>query len=323
MRAETSCASSSDADFVGAWSVKLSYPPILDRLGKGPPVRLTPVAGGCISEAQVAVFADGSGAFVKCRQGVPGMFECEASGLRALAGTDAIRVPQVLAVSDDALVLERIHTAPKSRGFFENFGRAFARLHQFRGPAAGFAHDNFIGLTPQPNSPVQGDWSAFTVTQYTIGDGSDWPEFFLQRRLRFQVRLAAQHGHGHDLERLLDNAGSRITELLEAAIEPPSLLHGDLWGGNYIVDERGEACLIDPAVYYGHREADLAMTRLFGGFDSNFYSAYQEAAPLAAGHEERLPVYQLYHLLNHLNLFGGSYFSQCARILQSYSPDSA
>ncbi len=234
----------------------------------------------------------------------------------------AIRVPQVLAVSDEALVLEWIRSAPKSPRFFESFGRAFARLHQFRGPAAGFAHDNFIGLTPQPNRPVRGDWNA-AVSQHAAGDGSDWPEFFLQRRLRFQVRLASERGHGHELERLLDKAGLRITELLEAAIEPPSLLHGDLWGGNYIVDERGEACLIDPAVYYGHREADLAMTRLFGGFESRFYSAYQEALPLAAGHEERLPVYQLYHLLNHLNLFGRSYYSQCVRILKSYSTSSA
>jgi protein-ribulosamine 3-kinase len=317
MRAEISCARSSGAD------VKLSCPPILDRLGKGPPVRIDRVGGGCISDAQVAEFADGTGAFVKCRQGVPGMFECEASGLRALAGTGVIRVPQVLAVSDDALVLEWIRAAPKCRGFFEAFGRAFARLHQFRGPAAGFVHDNFIGLTLQPNSPLCGDWGVVSDSQSTAGAGSDWPEFFLQRRLRFQVQLAAQRGYGHELARMLDNAEPRITELLEEAIEPLSLLHGDLWGGNYIVDERGEACLIDPAVYYGHREADLAMTRLFGGFEGSFYAAYQEALPLAGGHEDRLPVYQLYHLLNHLNLFGRSYHSQCVRILRSWSTGPA
>ena len=104
-----------------------------------------------------------------------------------------------------------------------------------------------------------------------------------------------------------------------SAIEVPGILHGDLWGGNYIVDDRGEACLIDPAVYYGHREADLAMTRLFGGFEPSFYEAYAEASPLAAGHEDRLPIYQLYHVLNHLNLFGSGYFEQAKRILQRYA----
>jgi len=107
--------------------------------------------------------------------------------------------------------------------------------------------------------------------------------------------------------------------MLEAAVEPPVLLHGDLWGGNYIVDERGEACLIDPAAYFGHREADLAMTRLFGGFEPAFHAAYQEAAPLPAGHQERLPLYQLYHLLNHFNLFGGGYYQQCRRILRRFA----
>ena len=121
------------------------------------------------------------------------------------------------------------------------------------------------------------------------------------------------------LKRLLDRAERRIAELLAGAPEAPVLLHGDLWGGNYIVDEAGEACLIDPAAYYGHREADLAMTRLFGGFDRNFYSAYEESAPLAAGHEERLPIYQLYHLLNHFNLFGGGYGAQSRAILQRYA----
>jgi fructosamine-3-kinase len=131
--------------------------------------------------------------------------------------------------------------------------------------------------------------------------------------------LAAQRGESGELARLLDRAEARIVELLSAAVEAPSLLHGDLWGGNFIVDERGEACLIDPAVYFGHREADLAMTRLFGGFDSAFYAAYEEAAPLAAGHRERLPIYQLYHVLNHFNLFGGGYREQAWRILRHYA----
>jgi len=299
--------------------VKEAHLQILEQLGKGSPTRINRVGGGCIAEAMVAEFADGSSVFVKCRQGFPGMFECEASGLRALAESNAIRVPEVLAVGNESLVLECIHSAPRSPNFFQSFGRSFAGLHQHRGAMSGFSNDNFIGSTPQLNAPLHGVWCEAIDSKDAPGDGSDWPEFYLERRLRFQVRLAAENGHGTDLERLLDNAESQILELLGEAIEPPSLLHGDLWGGNFIVDEQGEACLIDPAVYYGHREADLAMTGLFGGFESQFYDAYQEVAPLEAGHQARLPLYQLYHLLNHLNLFGSSYRSRCVQIMQAYS----
>ncbi len=282
----------------------MNYPTILDELGRGEPVQLTGIGGGCIAQARAATFADGSRVFVKSAAGAPGMFEREAEGLRALAAAGAIRIPEVLVVGKEALVLEMIHEAPKKAGFFESFGRAFARLHDHRGPSFGFPHDNFIGSTPQCNVPM---------------DGSGWPEFFLERRLRFQAQLAVDRGHGYEIEHLLDRAEGRITDLLGATTELPSILHGDLWSGNFIVDERGEACLIDPAVYYGHREADLAMTRLFGGFSSEFYAAYDEASPLAPGHEDRLPIYQLYHLLNHLNLFGSAYYAQCMRILRRYA----
>ena len=296
-----------------------AYPAILNELGRGEPVRLTPVGGGCIAEAKEAVFADGSSVFVKTAAGASGMFEREAEGLKALATADAIRIPQVLAVGGEALVLEMIREVPKKAGFFDSFGRAFAKLHDHRGPAFGFPHDNFIGSTPQHNEPLAGPWDAVTAADNVKEDGSGWPEFFLERRLRFQVELAAERGHGQDAARLLERAEGRIIELLSASIEPPSILHGDLWGGNYIVDEHGEACLIDPAVYYGHREADLAMTRLFGGFGSEFYSAYNEVSPLSPGHQERLGIYQLYHLLNHLNLFGSGYYAQSMRVLQQYA----
>ena len=289
------------------------YPSILDELGRGKPVGLLSIGGGCIAQAAVATFADGSKVFVKRAAGAPEMFLREAQGLRALAAAEAIRVPQVLAVSEEALVLEMIEAVPKKRDFAEAFGQNFAKLHEFRGKACGFPRDNFIGSTPQHNDPLDGPWH-----EAAVDDGSTWPEFFMQRRLRFQVRLAVSNGKGHELEHLLDRAETRIIELLSAAIELPSILHGDLWSGNYIVDDRGEACLIDPAVYYGHREADLAMTRLFGGFEPSFYQAYNEAAPLAPGHTDRLPIYQLYHVLNHLNLFGGAYYEQSKRILQSY-----
>jgi len=289
------------------------YPKILDELGRGPPAGLKRLGGGCIADAAVAVFADGSKVFVKQAAALPGMFEAEAEGLRTLAAARAIRVPRVLAVGADALVLELIEPAPRGAAFAEDFGRRFAALHRRGGKACGFPRDNFIGATPQPNRPLDARWE-----DAAPDDGSGWPDFFLERRLRFQARLAGQRGDGGELERLLDRAEARIRELLAGAIEPPGLLHGDLWGGNYIVDERGEACLIDPAVYYGHREADLAMTRLFGGFDGAFYAAYEEAAPPAAGHQERLPIYQLYHVLNHFNLFGGGYHEQGSRILRRY-----
>ena len=243
------------------------YPAILDELGLGAPVGLRGLGGGCIADAAVAEFADDSRVFIKRVAGQPGMFEAEAAGLRALAEAGAIRLPRVLAVSQDALVLEMIEAAPRKRGFFEDFGRRFAALHRHRGRACGFPQDNFIGATPQPNQPLDAPW---------------------------------------------ESAG-------EEDIEPPVILHGDLWGGNYIVDDRGEACLIDPAVYYGHREADLAMTQLFGGFDGAFYAAYEASSPLAPGHPERLPIYQLYHVLNHFNLFGGGYYGQSRRILERYA----
>ncbi len=291
-----------------------TYPSILDELGRGAPVNLVSISGGCIADARVATFEDGSTVFVKCAAGAPEMFKCEAEGLSALAAAEAIRVPQVLAVDEQSLVLEMIRQSPKKQGFFEAFGQDFAMLHRHQDRACGFSHDNFIGSTRQINEPLDGAWNDAS------DDGSRWPEFFMERRLRFQVRLAVSEGHGHELEHLLDRAEVRIIELLSAAIEAPSILHGDLWSGNFIVDDRGEACLIDPAVYYGHREADLAMTRLFGGFEPAFYSAYAEAWPLAPGHEDRLPIYQLYHILNHLNLFGGGYFGQSKRILQHYAP---
>ena len=297
----------------------MNYPAILDELGRGKPVQLTRIGGGCIADSRVATFADGSSVFVKCAAGTPGMFEREAEGLRALSSAAAIRIPKVLAVGREALVLEMINAAPQKKDFFESFGRDFAKLHDHLGPSFGFPHDNFIGSTPQCNEPMDGPWNTVVDEGAVREDGSTWPEFFLERRLRFQVKLATDRGHGSELEHLLDRAEGRITELLGAAIELPSILHGDLWSGNFIVDDRGEVCLIDPAAYYGHREADLAMTRLFGGFDSAFYAAYEEVFPLAPGHQDRLPIYQLYHLLNHLNLFGSAYYAQSMRILQRYA----
>ena len=284
-------------------------PAVLGKLGRGDPINLQPVGGGCIAQAQIATFSDGYRVFIKSAEGLPGMFACEAQGLSELSAAGAIRIPEVLAVSDNELVLEAIVSAPKRPDFFEVFGRQFARLHRHHGTIFGFENDNFIGSTVQQNSP--------------IGAGDDWPGFFFEKRLRFQAELADRNGHGSEMLRLLERGELHILELLAAAPEPPSLLHGDLWGGNYMVDDHGLPCLIDPAVYFGHREADLAMTRLFGGFTPEFYAAYDEAWPLEPGHADRLPLYQLYHLLNHLNLFGSAYYPQCRQILSSYARRNA
>lgn len=288
----------------------MDYPPILDKLGRGAPHNVSAVGGGCIADAAVASFDDGTKVFVKRAADDPRMFECEAECLRALGAVGALRVPEVLAVSEQALVLEFIEQGSKTGDFFVDFGRRFALLHQQRGKVCGFAHDNFIGSTPQRNAPIEGNWD-----EAQDGEGLDWPRFFIERRLRLQVELAENNGHGNELTELLERSEARIADLLSADIEQPSLLHGDLWGGNYLADERGRACLIDPAVYYGHREADLAMTRLFGGFNHEFYAAYDEAWPLVHGWQDRLPVYQLYHLLNHLNLFGSAYYDRSKSIL--------
>ncbi len=297
--------------------VAAKFPVELEQLGRGAPLSLRACGGGCIASAAIAQFADGSRVFVKSIEPGnntsvgPDVFAREAEGLQVLTAAGSLRIPAVLACGSHALVLELIETGTPGPEFFSAFGRALAELHEHRGGACGFVHDNYLGASPQPNQPVRGPWQ-----DTPAGDGSDWPEFFMQRRLRYQVALACARGAGDELLVLLDRAEQAIRQRLQAAQEPPSLLHGDLWSGNFMVDEQGRACLIDPAVYYGHRESDLAMTRLFGGFDPTFYQAYAERLPLAAGHEQRLPVYQLYHVLNHFNLFGSAYYGQACQLLR-------
>ncbi len=250
-----------------------------------------PVPGGDINQAHEAQLANGRTIFVKSNREAPAtMFETEARGLAWLAEARAVRVPAVLAQGHHYLVLEHIKPSRRKPDFDEVFGRGLAALHRAGAPAFGLDHDNFIGRLPQPNQPL-----------------ATWAEFYRARRLQPQLRMAVDHRRAspalqRGFERILDR-----TEALLGPPEPPARLHGDLWGGNAIVDDRGLPCLIDPAVYGGHREVDLAMMRLFGGFGPRVFAAYQEAFPLDPGHEARVPLYQLYFLMVHLNLFGTSY----------------
>lgn len=270
-----------------------------------------PASGGCINRAQVVELADGRRFFVKSNPApLPAMFEREAEGLAALAATRTIHVPAPLGAGGEDrasvpfLVTEAVVTGSPARDFWEVFGQRFAALHRAGGPERfGFEHDNYIGATPQPNA-----WS------------DDWVDFVRRHRLGHQLTLARRAGL---TDRTFDRLGDRLLDRLDALLtrpdEPPCLLHGDLWSGNYMVDEGGQPVLIDPATYHGRREADLAMTHLFGGFDPRFYAAYEEAWPLADGASERLEIYKLYHLLNHLNLFGSGYREGCRAILRRFA----
>jgi fructosamine-3-kinase len=254
------------------------------------------VYGGDINQS-AQIRRGGDTYFVKWNaQSPPEMFPAEAHGLRTLAAPGAIRVPAVIAAGDADgpcpafLVLEWIETGGRpSDGTMERFGAALASLHRYTGDAHGLDRDNFIGRLPQPNPRT-----------------ARWAEFYRDHRIGFQMGIARRLGRlptrrENRLTRLID----RLPDLLADDI-PPSLIHGDLWGGNYLVDDRGEAVLIDPAACYGHREMDLAMSELFGGFSARFYEAYFEAFP-APGYAERRDLYQLYYILVHLNHFGESY----------------
>jgi fructosamine-3-kinase len=263
------------------------------------------IAGGDINRAYEVALADGRRLFVKTNDRSPrGMFAAEARGLGWLGEADALRIPKVVAVasSDDPcqfLVLELVATGTPARDFDETLGRGLAALHRHGAPGFGLDHDNFIGWLPQTNAVAK-----------------TWAEFYRARRLEAQLRRAADEGRATSRMR---QGFDRLFGALEDLIgprEPPARLHGDLWGGNLLCDDRGAPCLIDPAVYGGHREIDLAMMRLFGGFGARVFDAYDEAWPLSDGHLERVSLYQLYPLMVHVNLFGGSYVGSVEAALE-------
>jgi fructosamine-3-kinase len=276
------------------------------RLGT-PIASCRPVSGGDINQAFDVRLADGRRVFVKTHERAPlAMFETEARGLDWLAGANAVRVPRVLAVSRSGaepsyLALEHITTAARRASFDEELGRGLAALHRSGAPHFGHVEDNFIGPLPQANSVAPA-----------------WDVFYTQSRIEPQVRRAVESGRlASSWTTRFDRLCGRFPSLLGPA-EPPARLHGDLWSGNVMSDERGSPVVIDPAVYGGHREVDLAMLQLFGGPGARFFASYDNEWRREPGHEDRVAIYQLYPLLVHVNLFGGSYVHHLDSALRTY-----
>jgi fructosamine-3-kinase len=267
----------------------------------------TSLSGGCISNAYKVTAADGSNHFLKYNSSTSNdMFLKEANGLKELSKANTIRVPKVIGYSKDFLLTEFISSRNKKKDFFEDFGRNFSELHKFTAESFGFYEDNYIGSNPQINIPEE-------------NQKGSWVNFYFNKRILYQLQLSEKLGNStSELRNLISKLEDKIEEIIGYSDEKPSLLHGDLWGGNYMIDETGSAILIDPAVYYGNREADLGMTKLFGGFSSDFYKAYNECFPLKDGYDYRENIYKLYHVLNHFNLFGGAYYSQAISLMKFY-----
>lgn len=262
----------------------------------------TPVGGGSINEAYRLEGTDGTCYFVKLNDSRHlDMFVAEAAGLEAIAATNTIRVPRPVAHGNSGkqsyLVLEHLELG--TRGNAKLLGEQLAALHLYHGTDFGFAQDNFIGTTRQPNS-----WT------------KDWVTFWREHRLGFQLRLAEENGYGGQLQSLGEKLMDALPAIFANHTPLPSLLHGDLWSGNHAFLADGTPTIFDPAVYYGDRECDLAMTELFGGYPADFYAAYRAVYSLDPGYATRRELYNLYHILNHANLFGGGYARQAEQMMQ-------
>jgi fructosamine-3-kinase len=271
------------------------------------------VGGGDINESRCLLLSNGEKIFVKFNSiANKGFFEAEEKGINAIAATKAIPVPRLLFRGVDEstgkafLAMEYLSGANKVQNFWEKFGQSLASMHLadtssfVTGGKYGFDTDNYIGATNQINSPRD-----------------SWMVFFRECRLEPQFKMAERYFDDYTIKKIL----KLLDKLPELLIEPetPSLLHGDLWSGNYIVGNDGKAWLIDPAVYVGHAEADLAMTELFGRFPSGFYNAYSNVNPIDPGYKDRRELYNLYHLTNHLNIFGATYLSAVLSTIDYYA----
>ncbi|MDJ0916168.1 MAG: fructosamine kinase family protein [Woeseiaceae bacterium] len=266
-------------------------------------VSLTPVGGGDISAAWRVECERGT-VFAKTGPVLSeSIFSAEAAGLQELAKADCIRVPAVVSQGtsgDEAwIALEWLEMQSSSPAVDAKLGEQLAALHRYTADQYGFYRDTMIGSTPQPNAQK-----------------SDWVEFYRLERLEFQLRTARANGFGGELQTLGRLVIDAVPEFFAGRAPEPSLLHGDLWSGNKAACD-GEPIIFDPAVYYGDRETDLAMSRLFGGFHRSFYEAYESAWSLADGHQQRVALYQLYHVLNHLNIFGSGYLGRSISLMRS------
>ncbi|RPI87110.1 MAG: hypothetical protein EHM41_06140 [Chloroflexi bacterium] len=270
--------------------------------GFGEVVSEKQVGGGCINNGAQLLTSSGKTFFLKTNSRAPeGMFAREAEGLDGLRVDGAPRVPNSYLYNHQFILLEDLAPASRSPDYWSEFGRQLAVLHTKTSPRFGFEQDNFIGSTRQPNP-----WTA------------DGFEFFGQYRLFFQSKLAQENGYFNKSEvQMVEKLASQLRQLIPE--QPASIIHGDLWSGNALTDSHGNPALIDPAAHYGWAEAELAMTALFGPFPASFYTAYEETRPLRSGYRDRFPIYNLYHLLNHLNLFGEGYYGQVMSVVRRYA----
>lgn len=264
-----------------------------------------PISGGDINRA-FQVRTQSSSYFLKYNDAnrFPHMFETEALGLKLLKKPNAPRVPQVLANGESGkhrwLLLEYIDQGSYGKNYWDDFGFALAQLHKNSSESFGLDHNNYIGSLPQSNKNHQ-----------------TWPEFFVEERLGKQLEMARRKDLADsDLMRSFENLFKSIPSIFPH--EPPALVHGDLWSGNFMCDTHGNPCIIDPAVYYGFREMDIAMSKLFGGFASRFYEAYHEAFPMASGWQQRLDICNLYPLMVHVNLFGCGYLGSVKAVVEKF-----
>jgi len=270
------------------------------------------MTGGSINDA---ICMNGQSGTAYCRYFVKtndaamqDMFAAEAAGLQELYQANAIHVPQPVCYGNVAgrayLVTEYIDFGIPGPQSSARLGEQLALMHQHRAERFGWYRDNTIGSTPQVNTRCD-----------------DWVEFYRTHRLGYQLQWAEQQGYTGSLQQKGAHLQVMLGTFFSGYQPQASLLHGDLWSGNSNFDQRGEPVIYDPAVYYGDRETDIAMTELFGGFDADFYSAYQAVWPLDAGYKVRKKLYQLYHVLNHANLFGGGYITQAEHLMEQLLAD--